>query len=68
MAKKTKSKKGSKGHPKKKKGAHRKGTHKKKKGAHRKGKHVKRGCGKHNWRKGGNALWKCKKGKKHPYK
>jgi ribosomal protein L37AE/L43A len=30
--------------------------------------HVKRGCGKRNWRRGGNAVWKCKKGKKHPYK
>ena len=29
----------------------------------------KRGCGKHNWSKGGNARWKCKPGhKKHVYK
>jgi len=35
--------------------------------ARRKG-HVKRGCGKRNWRRGGNAMWKCKVGKKRAYK
>lgn len=30
--------------------------------------HVKRGCGKRNWRRGGNARWRCKVGKKRPYK
>ena len=30
--------------------------------------HVKRGCGKRNWRRGGNAMWKCKVGKKRAYK
>jgi hypothetical protein len=31
--------------------------------------HVKRGCGKRKWRRGGNAMWRCKGGKKkHPYK
>lgn len=31
-------------------------------------KRPKRGCGKHGWRKGGNANWKCKPGvKKHAY-
>jgi hypothetical protein len=42
---------------------------KKSKAGKRKGKHTKRGCGKHNWSKGGNARWKCKPGaKKHAYK
>lgn len=31
-------------------------------------KHKKRGCGKKNWSRGGNARWKCKTGKKHAYK
>jgi hypothetical protein len=35
---------------------------------HAKAKHVRRGCGKRNWRRGGNAYWKCKVGKKHAYK
>lgn len=30
--------------------------------------HIKRGCGKRNWSRGGNAHWKCKRGKKFPYK
>ncbi len=30
--------------------------------------HVKRGCGKRNWRRGGNARWKCKVGKTHAYR
>jgi hypothetical protein len=34
----------------------------------KKRKKVKRGCGKRNWSRGGNAYWKCKRGKRRPYK
>jgi hypothetical protein len=34
----------------------------------KKRKQPKRGCGKRNWRKGGNAMWKCKRGKRRYYK
>lgn len=30
--------------------------------------HIKRGCGKRNWRRGGNARWKCRVGKTRPYR
>lgn len=31
-------------------------------------KQPKRGCGKRNWRRGSNAMWKCKRGKRRYYK
>lgn len=29
--------------------------------------HFKRGCGKRNWKRGGNAYWGCKKGRQRRY-